>query len=575
MSSDAEDLIKQLEELIDVIELPIGPIYRCIRKSLAKIYLESGKKMEGIFNLVESHAVSLRTRMHLRYDRTSKEDRHMLDGSLVQHGSAGVSTILDWLCKMPTEWSLVQVTRAYDPTFRFSVNSSKAATSALHIVRYECGARAQQQPPLCVTVPIKLESRTLAAELHAIVADQQEHLKWGTLSSARYHMLKSKLNLRMKNVVSKLQSEWLRHWSSLLIAPYVDLVEEEAVVSFVDQLLERCALTVDARAHRLLCQLAKAAPFLPEWDLRKGVASCVEAPAAVIKDMGHQLSRFPDAVRLLVVRRQPIILLLDEELELFPWEMLTVLQDHPVSRLPSLHVLYTLYKAHKSRIVGGRLQVDAGLGYYIVNPEQNLPRNEKRLRTFLTQRAPSWKGTFGVAPSSDAFRDVLQHNNMFIYSGHGSGAQFLQGDEIQKLHLRAVPFLFGCSSVSSKHLGGLVEPGGMWHFYHIANCPMVVGNLWSVTDTASDVITVHLLHRLLPQTRDMAMDAEKGEVPPKATECKDPDAPELWRPSGYNWKQEPDLLYAINRSHSSNKHYLATAALVARGLPILIIGKVC
>jgi hypothetical protein len=58
---------------------------------------------------------------------------------------------------------------------------------------------------------------------------------------------------------------------------------------------------------------------------------------------------------------------------------------------------------------------------------------------------------------------------IFSYSGHGSGSQFLQGDEIQKLNVRAVTFLFGCSSVTSKDLGGRVEPAGIWHFYHIAS----------------------------------------------------------------------------------------------------------
>lgn len=73
-----------------------------------------------------------------------------------------------------------------------------------------------------------------------------------------------------------------------------------------------------------------------------------------------------------------------------------------------------IVSAHEGNISGGRLEVDAELGYYIVNPEQNLPRNEKRLRPFLTSRAPSWIGTFGVAPSSEQFKDVLQNYNIFM-----------------------------------------------------------------------------------------------------------------------------------------------------------------
>jgi hypothetical protein len=89
---------------------------------------------------------------------------------------------------------------------------------------------------------------------------------------------------------------------------------------------------------------------------------------------------------------------------------------------------------------------------------------------------------------------------------------------------------------------------------------MVIGNLWSVIDIAGDAITVHKLHNWLPVTQEMVED--------------DPDAPVLCHSDLYKWKFEPDLLYAYDRSHTSVKHYMATAALVARGLPVVIKGKV-
>jgi hypothetical protein len=89
---------------------------------------------------------------------------------------------------------------------------------------------------------------------------------------------------------------------------------------------------------------------------------------------------------------------------------------------------------------------------------------------------------------------------------------------------------------------------------------MVIGNLWSVTDAALDAITVRILHNWLPATQEMVED--------------DPDAPASCRSDLYKWRFEPDLLYAFDRSHTSIKHYMATAALVARGLPIVIKGKV-
>ena len=89
---------------------------------------------------------------------------------------------------------------------------------------------------------------------------------------------------------------------------------------------------------------------------------------------------------------------------------------------------------------------------------------------------------------------------------------------------------------------------------------MVTGNLWSATDIALDAITIHTLHNWLPATQEMMDD--------------DPDAAASCHSDLYKWKFEPDLLYAFDRSYTSVKHYMATAALVARGIPVVIKGKV-
>jgi hypothetical protein len=98
MSDDVEELKRRLEDQIRAMRhFPSGPSYRskekcdsrifmcrsqCVhtvwecfshpvgsRKNLAKIYLESNRELEGIFNLVESHAVSLRTRTYFRFNK--------------------------------------------------------------------------------------------------------------------------------------------------------------------------------------------------------------------------------------------------------------------------------------------------------------------------------------------------------------------------------------------------------------------------------------------------------------------------------------------------------------------------
>lgn len=54
------------------------------------------------------------------------------------------------------------------------------------------------------------------------------------------------------------------------------------------------------------------------------------------------------------------------------------------------------------------------LGFYIVNPDQDLKDMEKRLVDFLEKRMPDWNGIKGNRPSQDEFGHALVDNNIFV-----------------------------------------------------------------------------------------------------------------------------------------------------------------
>lgn len=54
------------------------------------------------------------------------------------------------------------------------------------------------------------------------------------------------------------------------------------------------------------------------------------------------------------------------------------------------------------------------LGFYIVNPDQDLKDMEKRLVGFLEKRMPDWQGIKGNSPSYDEFGQALINNNIFV-----------------------------------------------------------------------------------------------------------------------------------------------------------------
>lgn len=55
-------------------------------------------------------------------------------------------------------------------------------------------------------------------------------------------------------------------------------------------------------------------------------------------------------------------------LDTFPWEMLPILQEQPVSRMENIHFTYYLYKVHEEAFVDGHLVTKADVGRYIINP---------------------------------------------------------------------------------------------------------------------------------------------------------------------------------------------------------------
>lgn len=54
------------------------------------------------------------------------------------------------------------------------------------------------------------------------------------------------------------------------------------------------------------------------------------------------------------------------------------------------------------------------IGFYILNPNQDLKEMEARLIKFFEKRIPEWNGLKGVSPSQDEFSQALTQNNIFV-----------------------------------------------------------------------------------------------------------------------------------------------------------------
>lgn len=177
------------------------------------------------------------------------------------------------------------------------------------------------------------------------------------------------------------------------------------------------------------------------------------------------------------------VLVVDKSCHIFPWESLPFLRDRPVSRVPSFAVLKDLLQRQQFHIE--RKDV-----FYMLNPGKDLVKTQERFEGIL-EGLDCGKGLIGQAPTEDEFADALTTNNLLVYLGHGGGEQYIRSGRIKALRKCCPTFLLGCSSGALKDAGDY-EPWGTPISYLTAGCPMLVANMWDVTDKDIDTLSIKL-----------------------------------------------------------------------------------
>jgi separase len=176
------------------------------------------------------------------------------------------------------------------------------------------------------------------------------------------------------------------------------------------------------------------------------------------------------------------VLVLDKALHLFPWESLPCLHGFPVSRVPSLECLRDRVLQFRDSRSGAVL--DRTSGAFILNPTGDLRTTQATFEENLSAQK-SWTGIIKREPTEDEFRTSLETKDLFLYFGHGSGAQYIRGRTVKRMNKCAVAFLMGCSSGTLTEAGEYEPYGTPMNYLH-AGSPALVATLWDVTDKDID-----------------------------------------------------------------------------------------
>ena len=189
------------------------------------------------------------------------------------------------------------------------------------------------------------------------------------------------------------------------------------------------------------------------------------------------------------------ILILDKNLHCFPWESLSCIKDHAVSRLTSLKCLRDriMQQRRSPTSADGRMYVNRNRGSSILNPGGDLTATQFMFEEPL-QELPGWERIVQREPTEAEMKTCLENNDIFLYFGHGSGGQYIRSRTIKKLDKCAVALLMGCSSGALTEAGEF-EPYGTPINYMQAGCPAMLATLWDVTDKDIDRFSQTVLEK--------------------------------------------------------------------------------
>jgi separase len=143
-----------------------------------------------------------------------------------------------------------------------------------------------------------------------------------------------------------------------------------------------------------------------------------------------------------------------------------------------------------------------------------------------------WRGHAGAVavPPRSALLAALDSSQLFVYFGHGGGEKFVPAGSLwaRTTHTPAstpAALLMGCSSGRLTSTGHY-EAAGVALAYLAADSPLVIANLWDVTDRDIDRFSSAVLQRWLHTTAPPRTDAAStsGSVPPGARRAEPANA---------------------------------------------------
>ncbi|CAI0375640.1 unnamed protein product [Linum tenue] len=341
---------------------------------------------------------------------------------------------------------------------------------------------------------------------------------------------RKKLDCLLYEFLRSLEEKWFGPWRSLFFAELSNFKTMDAIESkLIRDLKSKCKVAVNQILFKVIlgagdefdvetcikqlfsvkkgCVVGK--PGLSEEESLETQSEESEAVKRQI-ELAVQLlyeahKKIQEAKEGASVKKEATILVLDSEVQMLPWENLPTLRSQEVYRLPTVgSISWILDRSFRHQESGSTISValpciDPLDAFYVLNPSGDLDHTQAAFEEWFKDQ--NLGGKAGSAPTAEELALAVRNHDLFIYLGHGSGTQYISGDEIKKLEKCAATLLMGCSS-GSLSLTGSYVPRGAPLYYLLAGSPVVVSNLWEVTDKDIDRFSKAILDSWMRERSD-------------------------------------------------------------------------
>ncbi|KAI8040765.1 uncharacterized protein LOC128258665 [Drosophila gunungcola] len=441
----------------------------------------------------------------------------------VRNATEGLTRISDICNAMPNEWCILHLCKGFNPATTYSVfNEIMASNGAIYLsLLRHC--RSPQLGPICLRFAgdklanLFREYSTMVQRFKRVVFVDPLNVKsrevkqkyWEELKVFESYLQKLHANLR----------DIFLPYSFLFFGKRYDCSDAQRQAKIIYSRVDDFCLLNQWSSHQrvLLSQAALHANRLDSANLKlisyelSSNENEIQSVYDMLKDFASDWNQVEER-QPLVGRRFPTILVVDERLDHFNWEQLVTVQEF--TRIKSLHCLWRLFQIHKSKIKHGYFTTNIKQGMCVINPDADLVNSSRRLRSFFEYWLPQWKHMFDTVPNEEVILKQAFQADCFVYAGHGSGLQYVNGRTISRAQVCGVVFLFGCDSTRMLGTGLYSALYGAHDYYHGALCPSIVGTLMPALDGNIDTVSATALSLwLAPGTKQVIPWTQIDRVP--------------------------------------------------------------